>query len=147
MTDTQMTEEKMVEELEAEQSMFVQTARAISSDGTTLTLKDVTPSTLYFSDRPKRIVGHMTTVDFVDLWAEGDNNSRTTRPTPCSRSSSPRMKHPKTLSSCFSSRILRTASSPTPSRPSRAPFPRRLGPSHCSSTRSDGRSRPYLYAG
>ena len=74
MTNTQMTEEKMVEELEAEQSMFVQTARAISSDGTTLTLKDVTPSTLYFSDRPKRIVGHMTTVDFVDLWAEGDNN-------------------------------------------------------------------------
>ena len=62
MTDMQMTEEKMVEELEAEQSMFVQTARAITSDGTTLTLKDVTPSTLYFSDRPKRIVGHMTTV-------------------------------------------------------------------------------------
>ena len=52
-----MTEEQMFEELEAEQSMFVQTARAIASDGTTLTLKDVTPSTLYFSDRPKRIVG------------------------------------------------------------------------------------------
>jgi hypothetical protein len=69
-----MTEEQMVEELEAEQSMFVQTARAIKSDGTTLTLKNVTPATLYFSDRPKRIVGHMTTVDFVDLWAEGDNN-------------------------------------------------------------------------
>ena len=74
MTDMQMTEEQMVEELQAEQSMFVQTARAITSDGTTLTLKDVTPSTLYFSDRPKRVVGHMTTVDFVDLWAEGDNN-------------------------------------------------------------------------
>ena len=74
MTDIQMTEEQMVEELEAEQSMFAQTAAAISSDGATLTLKDVTPSTLYFSDRPKRIVGHMTTVDFVDLWAEGDNN-------------------------------------------------------------------------
>lgn len=74
MTDSQMTEEQMVEELQAEQSMFVQTARAITSDGTTLTLKDVTPSTLYFSDRPKRIVGHMTTADFVDLWAEGDNS-------------------------------------------------------------------------
>ena len=74
MTDTQMTEEQMIEELEAEQSMFVQTANAITSDGTTLTLKAVTPSTLYFSDRPKRIVGHMTTVDFVDLWAEGDNS-------------------------------------------------------------------------
>ena len=74
MTDSQMTEEQMVEELEAEQSMFVQTARAITSDGTRMTLKDVTPSTLYFSDRPKRIVGHMSTVDFVDLWAEGDNS-------------------------------------------------------------------------
>ena len=70
----QMTEEQTVEELQAEQSMFVQTARAVTSDGTTLTLKDVTPSTLYFSDRPRRIVGHMTTVDFVGLWAEGDNN-------------------------------------------------------------------------
>ena len=69
-----MTEEQMVEELEAEQSMFVQTARAITSDGTRMTLKDVTPSTLYFSDRPKRIVGHMSTVDFVDLWGEGDNS-------------------------------------------------------------------------
>ncbi len=74
MTDKQMTDEQMVEELQSEQSMFVQTASAITSDGTTLTLKAVTPSTLYFSDRPKRIVGHMTTVDFVDLWAEGDNS-------------------------------------------------------------------------
>ena len=69
-----MTEQQMVEELQAEQSMFVQTARAITSDGTRMTLKDVTPSTLYFSDRPKRIVEHMSTVDFVDLWAEGDNS-------------------------------------------------------------------------
>ena len=69
-----MTDTQMIDQLEAEQSMFVQTANAITSDGTTLTLKEVTPSTLYFSDRPKRIVGHLTTVDFVDLWAEGDNS-------------------------------------------------------------------------
>ena len=68
-----MTDKQMIEELEAEQSMFVQTAHSLSSDGTTLTLNDVTPSTLYFSDRPKRIVGHMTTTDFVELWGEGDN--------------------------------------------------------------------------
>ncbi len=71
---TQITNKQMIDELEAEQSMFVQTANAITSDGATLTLKGVTPSTLYFSDRPKRFVGHMTTVDFVDLWAEGDNS-------------------------------------------------------------------------
>ena len=69
-----MTDKQMIEELEAEESMFVQTARGMTSDGKTLTLNEVTPSTLYFSDRPKRIVGHMTTADFVDLWAEGDNS-------------------------------------------------------------------------
>ena len=69
-----MSDKQMIEELEAEESMFVQTARGMTSDGKTLTLNEVTPSTLYFSDRPKRIVGHMTTADFVDLWAEGDNS-------------------------------------------------------------------------
>ncbi len=69
-----MIDKQMIEELEAEQSMFVQTAQGMTSDGTTLTLQGVTPSTLYFSDRPKRIVGHMTTADFVGLWGEGDNS-------------------------------------------------------------------------
>jgi hypothetical protein len=69
-----MADKQMIEELEAEQSMFVQTARSISSDGTTLSLNEITPSTLYFSDRPKRVVGHMSTVDFVELWGEGDNS-------------------------------------------------------------------------
>ena len=69
-----MTDTQMIEELQAEQSMFVQTARGITSDGSTLTLNDVTPATLYFSDRPQRVVGHMSTADFVDLWAEGDNS-------------------------------------------------------------------------
>jgi hypothetical protein len=69
-----MTDTQMIEELEAEQSMFVQTAEGMTSDGKKLTLQGVTPSTLYFSDRPKRIVGHMRTTEFVDLWAEGDNS-------------------------------------------------------------------------
>jgi hypothetical protein len=64
----------LAEQLETEESMFVQTAQGIDSDGTTLTLRGITPSTLYFSDRPQRVVGHMTTVDFVDLWAIGDNS-------------------------------------------------------------------------
>ncbi len=69
-----MSDKQMIEELEAEQSMFVQTAKSITSDGATLTLKEITPSTLYFSDRPQRIVGHMATTDFVELWAEGANS-------------------------------------------------------------------------
>ena len=72
--------EILAEQLETEESMFVQTAQGIDSDGTTLTLRGVTPSTLYFSDRPKREVGHMTTLDFVDLWAIGDNSFETDPP-------------------------------------------------------------------
>ena len=72
--------EIMAEQLETEESMFVQTAQGIDSDGQTLTLRGITPSTLYFSDRPQRVVGHMSTVDFVDLWATGDNSFETDPP-------------------------------------------------------------------
>ena len=72
--------EILAEQLETEESMFVQTAQGIDSDGTTLTLRGVTSSTLYFSDRPERVVGHMSTADFVDLWAIGDNSFETDPP-------------------------------------------------------------------
>ena len=72
--------EIMAEQLETEESMFVQTAQGIDSDGQTLTLRGITPSTLYFSDRPQRVVGHMSTADFVDLWATGDNSFETDPP-------------------------------------------------------------------
>ena len=66
--------EVQTDQLAAEQAMFVQTATgSISKDGT-LTLTEVTPSTIYFSDRPQRVAGHMATSDFVDLWAEGENS-------------------------------------------------------------------------
>jgi hypothetical protein len=60
-----MCGKQMVEELEAEESMFVQTAQGITSDGTTLTLREVTPSTLYFSDPPQ-----------ADRWAHGNHRLR-----------------------------------------------------------------------
>jgi len=69
-----------IEALEAEESMFVQTAQGITSSNGTLTLKGITPSTLYFSDRPQRIVGHMSISDFVELWGEGDNSFATDPP-------------------------------------------------------------------
>jgi hypothetical protein len=62
------TDPQIVEE------MFVQVARGSYSDDHELTLIGLSPSTLYFSDRPERVVGHMTSGQFVDLWAEGDNS-------------------------------------------------------------------------
>jgi len=68
MTDT------ATEQLETEEAMFVQTAQGIESADGTLTLRGITPSTLYFSDRPERVVGQMATSDFVDLWGAGENS-------------------------------------------------------------------------
>ena len=72
---------KTAEELRTEESMFVQTAAGIVSttDGV-LTLTGIMPSTLFFSDRPQRVVGHLATSDFVGLWGVGDNSFETDPP-------------------------------------------------------------------
>jgi hypothetical protein len=62
-------------EPEVVQEMFVQVARGSTSDDGSLTLTGVSPSTLYFSDRPTRVVGHMTTDQFSDLWSDESENS------------------------------------------------------------------------
>ncbi len=60
-----------VDEIEA---MFVQTAVSAEGREGTLILHGLGPSTLYFSDRPQRVVGHLTNRQFVDLWGEGENS-------------------------------------------------------------------------
>jgi hypothetical protein len=72
--------EPTIEQLETEEAMFVQTAQGIDSTDGALTLRGITSATLYFSDRPQRVVGHMSTADFVDLWDAGDNSFETDPP-------------------------------------------------------------------
>jgi len=59
------------EKEEQVQLMFVQNAKDVVMGKGRLTLIGVSPTTLFFSDRPKRVVGHMTTADFVLEWQEG----------------------------------------------------------------------------
>ena len=68
-----MTEvtERQLEDMEA---LFVQTAASLTSDRATITLHGLSPSTLYFADRPQRDVGHMMSRQFVANWEEGDNS-------------------------------------------------------------------------
>lgn len=54
--------------------LFVQNAKRAVYDGITLTLEGVTRSTIFFSDRPERIAGHMATQEFLKLWDEGEDN-------------------------------------------------------------------------
>jgi hypothetical protein len=56
--------------------LFVQTAdsMAFDADQNRLTLNDISPTTLFFSDRPERIAGNMTTEAFVPFWSEGKDS-------------------------------------------------------------------------
>jgi hypothetical protein len=56
--------------------LFVQTARGMSFDKATnkLTLRDVSPVTLFFADRPDRIAGNMKTTAFVPFWSTGKDS-------------------------------------------------------------------------
>ena len=135
--------EVLAEQLETEESMFVQTAQGIDSDGQTLTLRGITPSTLYFSDRPKRVVGHMSTADFVDLWAIGDNSFETDPPNAVLAFLEPDADAPDDAVVVLKKPNLDGGGDLlTRSRCWREPFRRRGDRSRCSSTRLDGRSHP-----
>jgi len=54
--------------------LFVQNASAVSYADGKLTLRNVSPATVMFTDRPQRIVGHMDTAAFVPFWNEGTNS-------------------------------------------------------------------------
>ncbi len=52
--------------------MLVQTAEALKADVKTLRLVNVGQQTLYFSDRPVRIAGHMTMPAYMEEWKAGE---------------------------------------------------------------------------
>ncbi|TIM28880.1 MAG: hypothetical protein E5Y61_21965 [Mesorhizobium sp.] len=56
--------------------LFVQTADAMTYHKPTnrLTLLDVGSSTLFFSDRPERVAGNMTTAAFIPFWSKGKDS-------------------------------------------------------------------------
>ncbi len=59
---------------EAVELMFVQNAGAMHYADGTLTLEEVNPSTLYFGDRPSRVVGSLGNEAFVAVWNSGKDN-------------------------------------------------------------------------
>jgi hypothetical protein len=50
--------------------LFVQTARKIDYKDGVMTLYDVPPQTMFFTDRPQRVVGQIPTDRFVTRWTE-----------------------------------------------------------------------------
>ena len=68
------------EQLEDIEALFVQTATEFTSGEGSVTLRGLSASTIYFADRPKREVGHLTSRRFVELWTEGENSFATDPP-------------------------------------------------------------------
>ena len=54
--------------------LFVQNAEAVVYENGTLTLKGVSPSVIFFSDRPERIAGHVVLPGFLQAWDEGKDS-------------------------------------------------------------------------
>ena len=54
--------------------LFVQDAKAMTFDGSRLTLKEANPNIIFFCDRPVRTAGHMTRDAFMKLVTEGENS-------------------------------------------------------------------------
>lgn len=63
--------EKTRQDLKDVQLLFVQNAKDVSLKNGRLTLIGVSLTTIFFSDRPRRIAGHMHTEDFVLEWQKG----------------------------------------------------------------------------
>jgi hypothetical protein len=56
------------------EALYAQSAAGMAYENGQLTLNGIAPTTLYFSDRPDRITGHVPTEEFLDSWGEGDDS-------------------------------------------------------------------------
>jgi len=63
--------EPNVESIEA---LFVQSARGMTTNNGSVTFHGLAHSTLFFADRPQRVVGHLSSRKFVDQWGEGEDS-------------------------------------------------------------------------
>ena len=77
-TETAKSEEKTEDIVPVSEDtvpvMFVQTAQQISYSDGVLSLIKVSPTTMFFSDRPERVVGHDLTAGIIGDYATGKDN-------------------------------------------------------------------------
>jgi|SoiMetStandDraft_2_1073263.scaffolds.fasta_scaffold236201_1 hypothetical protein len=64
----------------AAEVLFVQSASGVAFVDGVLTLKDVSPTTVFFTDRPERAAGHVRNDRFLGSWTEGKNSFKANPP-------------------------------------------------------------------
>lgn len=62
------------------EALFVQTSHSMSFDEGKLIMHTLAPTTLFFSDRPDRVTGHVTSQEFVDSWDKGPDSFKSNPP-------------------------------------------------------------------
>ncbi len=65
---------KSIVEADEIEALYVQTAHGINYEDGKLTLQTLAPTTLFFSDRPDRVTGHITSREFVETWDKGPDS-------------------------------------------------------------------------
>ncbi len=60
-------------------ALFVQSGSSFSAQNDEITLHGLAEATVYFTDRPRREAGHMTSERFLELWS-GDSGSFVVEP-------------------------------------------------------------------
>ncbi len=73
MTEENKSQDRIAQADEIE-ALYAQSATGMAYENGKLTLNGIAPTTLYFSDRPQRITGHIPTEEFFDSWGEGDDS-------------------------------------------------------------------------
>ena len=66
--------ENNAQQVENIEALFVQSAHGLTSSNGSVTFYGLAHATLFFADRPQRVVGHLTSRKFVDQWDEGEDS-------------------------------------------------------------------------
>ena len=56
------------------EALFVQSAHGLTTSKDSVTFHGLAHATIFFSDRPQRVVGHLSSRKFVDQWGEGEDS-------------------------------------------------------------------------
>ena len=66
--------EQTISQVDQIEALFVQSAHALTTSKGSVTFHGLAHATLFFADRPQRVVGHLTSKKFVDQWGEGEDS-------------------------------------------------------------------------
>ena len=66
--------EQTISQVDQIEALFVQSAHGLTTSNGSVTFHGLAHATLFFSDRPQRVVGHLSSRKFVDQWGEGEDS-------------------------------------------------------------------------